>query len=139
MPPLVLQRAKTYQSPYREAEVLLPFMRTGYTAQVAGPAPKRPRVECVTSETGTVMLQGNGYVVPSSFSSIDSNCGKRFSRDDKCLPPHSLFMLRSKVYRHRQVLIFHPPSVPDLSNLAVGAAAYSESSWKKFSSSLDQL
>jgi hypothetical protein len=61
------------------AEVLLPFTRTGYTAQVAGPAPKRPRVECVTSETGTVMLRGNGYVVPSSFSSIDGGCGKRFS------------------------------------------------------------
>jgi hypothetical protein len=108
MPPLVLQQAKTYQSPYREAEVLLPFTRTGYTAQVAGPAPKRPRVECITPETGTVMLQGNGYVVPSSFLELMAVVESVFSRDDKCLPPRSLFMLRSEVYRRSQVLIIRP-------------------------------
>jgi hypothetical protein len=86
-----LQRTKTYQSPYREAEVLLRFTRTGYTAQVAGPAPKRPRVECVTPETGTVMLQGNGYVVPSSFFPVLMAVVESvFSRDDKCLPTRSL-------------------------------------------------
>jgi hypothetical protein len=58
MPPLVFYPcAKTYQSTYREAEMPLPFKKTGYTAQVAVPA-EAPRVECVTSETGTVRLQG---------------------------------------------------------------------------------
>jgi hypothetical protein len=56
-----LTYARTHQSPCREAEVLLPFKRSGYTAQVAGPAPKRPRVELTASETGTVLLRENSY------------------------------------------------------------------------------
>ncbi len=39
----------------REAEVLLPFKKACYVTppdRIQGPAPKRPRTEAVTSETG---------------------------------------------------------------------------------------
>jgi hypothetical protein len=50
----------------REAEVLLPFKKSGYTAPVAGPAPKRPRVEHAASETGTDSYCRNNSTI--SFS-----------------------------------------------------------------------
>jgi hypothetical protein len=44
-----------YFTHLREAEVLLPFKKACYVAppdRNQGPAPKRPRTEAVTSETG---------------------------------------------------------------------------------------
>jgi hypothetical protein len=50
---------KCKEIPRREAEVLLPFKRSGYTAPAAaaaGPAPKRPRADHSVSETGNDFL-----------------------------------------------------------------------------------
>ncbi len=78
MPPQVVLQRLNLPVPLQGDGGISPVRKDGYTAQVAGPAQKRPRVECVTPVTGTVLSQGNDYVVCIIVFSIDGGCGKRF-------------------------------------------------------------